>query len=154
MKSISKKLASLLLIAGAWVSTAAYAVNDLPGGPSVMQLNLPESATKIAAEENWLHSFMMIIITVIFLAVFGVMFYSIWKHRKSVGHKAANFHESVTVEIIWTLVPFLIVIGMALPATKVLVAQNSRHYHRLRRHSRVRCAAIRHQARRHSWLCA
>jgi cytochrome c oxidase subunit II len=50
------------------------------------------------------------------------MFYSIWKHRKSVGHKPANFHESVTVEVVWTIVPFLIVIGMALPATKVLVA--------------------------------
>jgi cytochrome c oxidase subunit 2 len=50
------------------------------------------------------------------------MFYSIWKHRKSKGHKPANFHESVTVEVIWTIVPFLIVIGMALPATKVLVA--------------------------------
>jgi len=57
------------------------------------------------------------------VAVFGVMFYSIWKHRKSVGHKAANFHESTAVEIAWTIVPFLIVIGLALPATKVLVAQ-------------------------------
>ena len=66
---------------------------------------------------------MMIMCTVIFVAVFGVMFYSIWKHRKSVGHKAANFHESVTVEIVWTIVPFLIVILMALPATKVLVAK-------------------------------
>eukprot|EP01031_Cornospumella_fuschlensis_P045494 gene45494-55680_t len=51
------------------------------------------------------------------------MFYSIWKHRKSKGHKAANFHESTLVEIAWTIVPFIIVIGMALPATKVLVAQ-------------------------------
>jgi cytochrome c oxidase subunit 2 len=59
---------------------------------------------------------------VIFIAVFSVMFYSIWKHRKSVGHKPANFHESVTVEVVWTIIPFLIVIGMALPATKVLVA--------------------------------
>jgi len=52
-----------------------------------------------------------------------VMFYSIWKHRKSVGHKAANFHESTAVEIAWTVVPFIIVIAMALPATKVIVAQ-------------------------------
>ena len=66
---------------------------------------------------------MMILCTVIFIAVFAVMFYSIWKHRKSVGHKAANFHESVVVEVIWTIVPFIIVILMALPATKVLVAQ-------------------------------
>ena len=65
---------------------------------------------------------MMILCSVIFVAVFAVMFYSIWKHRKSKGYKAANFHESVTVEIIWTIVPFIIVILMALPATKVIVA--------------------------------
>ncbi|MFZ2294238.1 MAG: cytochrome c oxidase subunit II [Polaromonas sp.] len=114
---------AILVSAAAWVSTAAYAVNDLPGGPAVNQLNLPLSATKIAEEQNWLHWFMMAICLVIFLAVFGVMFYSILKHRKSVGHKAANFHESTAVEIAWTVVPFLIVIAMALPATKVLVAQ-------------------------------
>jgi cytochrome c oxidase subunit 2 len=50
---------------------------------------------------------------VIFYSVFGVMFYSIWKHRKSVGHKSANFHESTAVEIAWTVGAFLIVIGMA-----------------------------------------
>jgi cytochrome c oxidase subunit 2 len=59
---------------------------------------------------------------VIFVAVFGVMFYSIWKHRKSLGHKPATFHESVKVEIAWTIVPFIIVILMALPATKAVVA--------------------------------
>jgi cytochrome c oxidase subunit 2 len=127
MKSIPNKLASLLchagVWAGAWVATAAHAVNDLPGGPAVNQLNLPEPATKIAAEQNSLHWMMLILCTVIFIAVFAVMFYSVWKHRKSRGHKAANFHESVTVEIVWTIVPFIIVILMALPATKLLVAQ-------------------------------
>ncbi|MBC7437474.1 MAG: cytochrome c oxidase subunit II [Bdellovibrionales bacterium] len=130
MKSIFNKLASLLqtavIWAGAWGGTAAFtlahAVNDLPGGPGVRQMDLHAPATKIAEEQRWLHNFMMILCTVIFIAVFSVMFYSIWKHRKSVGHKAANFHESVTVEVIWTIVPFIIVIGMALPATKVLVA--------------------------------
>jgi cytochrome c oxidase subunit II len=123
---ISNKLNNLLLKAsvfsGALAATAAHAVNDLPGGPGVNQLNLPIGVTKIAQEQSWLHWYMMIICTVIFLAVFGVMFYSIWKHRKSKGHKAANFHESVTVEIIWTIVPFIIVILMALPATKIVVA--------------------------------
>ncbi|MES2363767.1 MAG: cytochrome c oxidase subunit II [Pseudomonadota bacterium] len=114
---------AILGSAAAWVSTAAYAVNDLPGGPAVNQLNLHPAVTKIAEEQHWLHWFMMIICIVIFVAVFAVMFYSIWKHRKSVGHKAANFHESTAVEIAWTIVPFVIVIGMALPATKVLVAQ-------------------------------
>jgi cytochrome c oxidase subunit 2 len=127
MKNISNQLASLLsragTFAGAWVATAAHAVNDLPGGPAVNQLNLHPPVTKIAEEQQWLHWFMLIICTVIFIAVFAVMFYSIWKHRKSVGHKPATFTESITVEVIWTAVPFLIVILMALPATKVLVAQ-------------------------------
>ena len=126
MKSIFNKLTPLLLAASAWLGstalTAAHAVKDLPGGPAVNQLNLHPAVTKIAAEQEMLHWWMMIACTVIFVAVFGVMFYSIWKHRKSVGHKAANFHESVTVEIIWTIVPFIIVIAMALPATKLLVA--------------------------------
>ena len=127
MKNMSNKLASNLSHAGAWASvwfaTAAHAVNDLPGGPSVRQLNLPEPATKIAAAQNSLHWMMLILCTVIFIAVFSVMFYSIWKHRKSKGHKAANFHESVTVEVVWTVIPFIIVILMALPATKLVVAQ-------------------------------
>jgi cytochrome c oxidase subunit 2 len=114
---------AILVSAAAWVSTAAYAVNDLKGGPAVNQLNLHPAVTKIAEEQQWLHWFMMAICLVIFVAVFGVMFYSILKHRKSVGHKSANFHESTAVEIAWTIVPFIIVIAMALPATKVLVAQ-------------------------------
>lgn len=127
MKSSLNKLASVGLIAITWVCSAffalAHAVNDLPGGPAVNQLNLHPPATKIAEEQAWLHWFMLILCTVIFVAVFAVMFYSIWKHRKSVGHKPANFHESVKVEIIWTVIPFIIVILMVLPATKVLVAQ-------------------------------
>ncbi len=123
MKSIFKRLAHALMLAGAWASGSAHAVNDLPGGPSVHQLNLTRGVTRIAEEQSNLHWMMLIICTVIFVAVFSVMFYSIWKHRRSQGAKAANFHESVTVEIIWTVVPFLIIVGMALPATKVLVAQ-------------------------------
>jgi cytochrome c oxidase subunit 2 len=115
---------ALVLISGsAWLSSPAHAVNDLPGGPAVNQLNLHPAVTTVAAEQAWLHWFMLAICLVIFLAVFGVMFYSIWKHRKSVGHKSANFHESTAVEIAWTVVPFLIVIGMAIPATKAVVAE-------------------------------
>jgi len=101
---------------------SAFAVNDLKGGPGVNQLNLHEPVTNIARDQMWLHNFMLIVCLVIFVAVFGVMFYSIFKHRKSKGAVSANFHESVAVEIAWTVVPFLIVIGMALPATKVVVA--------------------------------
>jgi cytochrome c oxidase subunit 2 len=121
MKSISK-IAALLSLAGVLAAPARAAIEDLPGGPAVRQLNLHSAATRIAVEQSWLHWFMLIMCIVIFVAVFSVMFYSIWKHRKSKGHKPANFHESVTVEVIWTIIPFLIVIVMALPATKVLVA--------------------------------
>ncbi|HMS07602.1 MAG TPA: cytochrome c oxidase subunit II [Burkholderiaceae bacterium] len=123
MNNLFQKLAGASLAATAWMATAAHAVNDLPGGPAVNQLNLPPPVTRIAAEQHWLHWMMLILCSIIFVLVFSVMFYSIWKHRKSVGHKPASFHESVTVEIVWTIVPFVIVILMALPATKVLVAQ-------------------------------
>ncbi len=106
----------------ACTAAAAHAVNDLAGGPGVRQLNLPMGVTKISEEQQFLHMGMLYTCLVIFVAVFSVMFYSIWKHRKSKGYKAANFHESVTVEVIWTIVPFVIVILMALPATKVVVA--------------------------------
>ena len=126
MKRMTEKLQKLAralpLVAGG-VATAAHAVGDLPGGPSVRQLNLPVGVTKISEDQHLLHSGMLITCTVIFVAVFAVMFYSIWKHRKSKGYKAANFHESVAVEIAWTIVPFVIVIVMALTATKTLVAQ-------------------------------
>ena len=120
MTRISKIVA--LLMAAGGIAGTAHAVEDLPGGPAVRQLNLTAAATRIAVEQSWLHWFMLITCIVIFVAVFSVMFYSIWKHRKSKGHKPANFHESVTVEVIWTIIPFIIVIAMALPATKVLVA--------------------------------
>ncbi|TAM53549.1 MAG: cytochrome c oxidase subunit II [Paraburkholderia sp.] len=85
-------------------------------------MNFQPPVTKIAEELYHLHMMMLLLCTVIFVGVFGVMFYSIFKHRKSKGHKAANFHESTTVEIIWTIVPFVIVVLMALPATKTVVA--------------------------------
>jgi cytochrome c oxidase subunit II len=78
--------------------------------------------TRIGEQQVWLHNFMLIVCLVIFIAVFGVMFYSILKHRKSVGHKSANFHESVSVEIAWTVVPLLIVIAMGAMATRTVVA--------------------------------
>jgi cytochrome c oxidase subunit 2 len=104
-------------------SIPAWAIERGPGtgGPVPFQMNLQPPVTQIAAEIYDLHTWMMIICMVIFVAVFGVMFYSIFKHRKSLGHKPATFHESTGVEIAWTVVPFLIVIGMALPATKTVV---------------------------------
>ena len=111
-------LAAAVLLA----SHSAWAVKDLPGGPAVNQIDLHPPVTQIATDMIWLHNFMLILCTVIFVLVFGVMFYSIFKHRRSKGAKAANFHESVKVEIAWTVIPFIIVIFMALPATKTVVA--------------------------------
>ena len=114
---------TLALGAGAWSTVAAQTVKDLAGGPAVNQLNFHPPVTRIAEEQHWLHWFMMALCAVIFVIVFGVMFYSILKHRKSVGHKSQVLAEPIWVELGWTIVPLLIVIGMALPATKVLVAQ-------------------------------
>ena len=117
------RAAKIALGLSALVATRfALAVESLTGGPQVNGINLQFPVTEIARDQRWLHNFMLVICVVIFLGVFGVMFYSIFKHRKSKGAKPANFHESTTVEIIWTIVPFVIVILMALPATKVVVA--------------------------------
>ncbi len=103
-------------------SPLALAVNDLSGGPAVNQIDLHPPASQIAVQQQWLHNFTLIICVVIFVAVFGVMFYSILKHRKSLGAKSANFHESVSVEIAWTIVPFLIVVLLGAMATRTVVA--------------------------------
>jgi cytochrome c oxidase subunit 2 len=84
--------------------------------------NLQTPVTDIARQVYNLHDMMLIICALIFVAVFSVMFYSIWKHRKSKGAVAANFHENTTVEIVWTVIPFIIIIIMALPATRTVVA--------------------------------
>jgi cytochrome c oxidase subunit 2 len=122
MKTIKRALMGVLACSGLLFAGAALAVGDSPGGPAVNEVNLQPPVTKIAEELYSLHSFMLILCTVIFVGVFGVMFYSMFAHRKSKGYKAAHFHESTTVEIIWTIVPFVIVVLMALPATKTVVA--------------------------------
>ena len=123
MTPLLRRVPRLLTLAATLGAGTALAVNDLPGGPAVRQLNLHPPVTVIAEQQAWLHWFMLIVCVVIFVGVFGVMFYSILKHRKSLGHKAANFHESVAVEIAWTVVPFVIVIGMGALATRAVVAQ-------------------------------
>ena len=87
-----------------------------------MKLNLQQPETIIAHEIYHLHTLILGICVIIFVVVFGAMFYALWKHRKSVGHKAEQFHENTTVEILWTVIPFLILIGMAIPATKTILA--------------------------------
>ncbi|WP_432723414.1 cytochrome c oxidase subunit II [Jeongeupia wiesaeckerbachi] len=79
--------------------------------------------TLIAQDISDLHTWIMVIIIVIFVAVFGVMFYAVFRHRKSLGHKARPFHENTTVEVLWTVIPALILAVMAWPAAKVVLAQ-------------------------------
>lgn len=84
--------------------------------------NLPEPQTPIAQEIYDQHMMVLWICLAIFIGVFGVMGYSIVKHRKSVGYKAANFHENMAVEVIWTIIPVLILIAISWPATKTVIA--------------------------------
>lgn len=86
------------------------------------ELNLQTPETPIAGQIYHLHTLIMYVVLAIFVVVFGAMFYSIYAHRKSKGHEAANFHENTTVEVIWTIIPFFILIGMAYPATKTVLA--------------------------------
>jgi len=113
---------SALATTSAALAIGDPSVTDLPGGPKVMGLDFQPAVTEIARQQKELHYGMLIVCTLIFVVVFGFMFYSIFKHRKSVGHKAANFHESVAVEIAWTVVPFVIVILMGAYATRTVVA--------------------------------
>lgn len=91
------------------VSIAAYDVN------------IPPPKTVIAHQIYNLHMYILIVCAVIFVVVFGWMFLALFKHRKSVGHKAAQFHENTTVEIIWTVIPFIILVALAIPATKTVL---------------------------------
>jgi cytochrome c oxidase subunit 2 len=113
---------SALATTGMALASGDQSVTDLPGGPRVLGLDFQPAVTEIARQQKELHYWMLVVCTVIFVVVFGFMFYSIFKHRKSVGHKAANFHESVKVEILWTVVPFVIVILMGAAATRTVVA--------------------------------
>lgn len=129
MKSIAKTLSALprwaAVSAAVWGATLAQAakVNDLAGGPAVNQLNLHPPVTQIAKSIDELHWMIMIISTLLFVIVCAAMVFAMVFHRKSRGATPAKFSESIPVEVTWTLVPFLIVVLMAMPATKTIVAQ-------------------------------
>src|SRR5437764_5625359 len=79
--------------------------------------------SQLARDIDQLHQYVMWLIIVIFVGVFGFMFYACWAHRKSIGHKASQFHENTTVELLWTIIPAIILIIIARPVTKVVIAQ-------------------------------
>ena len=84
-------------------------------------LNMTEGVTSISQEAYRLHMLILWICVVIGVYVFGAMFYSILRHRKSLGAEPAQFHHSTKAEILWTVIPCFILIGMAIPATSALV---------------------------------
>lgn len=86
------------------------------------QMDLTEGVTQVSRDVYALHRIMLWICVVIAIIVFGAMLYSIVQHRKSKGVKAAHFHENTTVEILWSVIPFFILIGMMIPATRTLLS--------------------------------
>ncbi len=104
---------------------AAFSSLLIPMGASAEYgLNMTEGATSLSHEVYGLHMTILWVCVVIGAVVFGAMFYSVFKHRKSKGAVAANFHESTFAEFAWTIVPILILVSMAIPATKTLLAMD------------------------------
>ena len=112
----ARKFGWCALLAGMFALAAA-------GSAHALEWNLQPAVTKVAEDIHNLHEYVMVVVVVIFVGVFGVMFYSVYAHRKSKGHAAANFHENTTVEIVWTVIPFLILLVIAWPATRSIIAQ-------------------------------
>jgi cytochrome c oxidase subunit 2 len=123
-QAIEESMASDKFRAGLRLVQAGLAATlAVPGAAfAAKEWNLQTPVTPVARQMYDLHTLIFWICVVIFIGVFGVMFYSLFKHRKSVGHEAQPFHENTTVEIIWTVIPFLILLGMAFPATKTILA--------------------------------
>ena len=95
------------------ISLSAWASYDV---------NIPPPATPVSAQIYGLHMYILWICAVIFVIVFGAMFYSIFKFRKSKGAVPdVNFHESTLIEIIWTIIPFIILLAIAIPSTKAVL---------------------------------
>jgi cytochrome c oxidase subunit II len=113
VRLVAKTALLAAMLASALMASAARAA---------LEYNLQPPVTPIGEQIFDLHVYIMWICVVIFVGVFAVMFYSIFAHRKSQGHQAAQFHENTMVEVVWTVIPFLILVFMALPATRTILA--------------------------------
>ncbi|WNO09187.1 cytochrome c oxidase subunit II [Teredinibacter sp. KSP-S5-2] len=114
MLSTSKRSLALLFVTGMMMALPSFA------GSNEWQLNMTEGVTSVSKNVYDLHMLILIICCVIGVLVFGAMFYSMFMHRKSRGAQASNFHESLTLEFAWTIVPVIILVAMAIPATSTL----------------------------------
>lgn len=115
MSNRTLKHASRIML-GAFTACAAGLANAAPS-----KFNMPPGVTEISRDVYDLHMLILWICVAIGVVVFGAMIWSIIRHRKSVGHQPAHFHENTVVEVVWTVIPFLILVGMAVPAAKTLV---------------------------------
>jgi cytochrome c oxidase subunit II len=93
------------------------------GGAHALAWYFQSPGSQLARDIDHLHQYVMWLIIVIFVGVFGFMFYACWAHRKSKGHPAEQFHENTTVEILWTVIPAIILVIIAWPVTRVVIAQ-------------------------------
>jgi cytochrome c oxidase subunit 2 len=109
---MSKSLKSAAILAGCLPAGAAFAA---------WELNMPVGVTELSREIHGLHMLIFWICVLIALVVFGMMIYSIVKFRHSQGAVAANFDHSTKAEIIWTIIPIAILVGMAVPAAETLI---------------------------------
>lgn len=112
-RGIGGRIASVL---ATWLATAGLAM-----AYTGERYNIPMGVTEISREVHGLHMLIFWVCVAIAVVVFGAMFYSVFAHRRSVHPKPADFHESTTVEIIWTAIPFVILISMAIPAAGTLI---------------------------------
>ncbi len=115
---LKKVLKSNLLPAAGGLATLAAS-----GSARAIDWYFQSPASPIARDIDIVHQYVMWLIIVIFVGVFGFMFYACWAHRKSKGHAAEQFHENTTVEILWTVIPAIILVIIAWPVTKVVIAQ-------------------------------
>lgn len=111
-----------LLLRYALLISSVMSLLVAPLVQATSEYNMTQGVTEISGKVYELHMLIFYICCAIAFVVFGVMFYSILRHRKSKGAVAAHFHESTKVEIIWTIIPIIILIAMAVPATKTLIA--------------------------------
>jgi cytochrome c oxidase subunit 2 len=113
----SKQIRSILAAAGGIAAFAAC------GGAQALEWYFQPAASEMARDIDILHQYVMWLIIAIFVGVFGFMFYACYAHRKSKGHRAEQFHENTTVEILWTVIPAIILVAIAWPVTKTVIAQ-------------------------------
>ncbi|KTC68823.1 cytochrome c oxidase subunit II [Legionella birminghamensis] len=105
----------IALAAGLGIGNSAIAAAD------TWQLNMYKGVTPLSKDMYYLHTVAMVVCAIIGILVFGVMVYSLIHHRKSKGYKPASFHDNTRLEILWSIIPFLILVGLAVPATKILI---------------------------------